>query len=122
MARNIAQRLLSAVKVKQLPFIICFILVVLFAIMDKHCLAKDLKGRRCGKDITPKDLIEALGKFKIFSSDFDLLDGDLEDTAGLCTCKNKYYAKPHCLQAPAIAKGWIKQAEELQKILVLHSV
>jgi len=56
MARNIAQRLLPGVRPKHLLF-------VLFAVMDKHCIADTCRKRRCGKDITPKDLIAAINMF-----------------------------------------------------------
>lgn len=96
-------------------FQLCLKMTVTDAFHDRHRIGKDLGGRRCGKDITPKDLIEALRITMSLSGDPDIRNKQLREIAVLTLCKWKNCRHPHYEQASAMVKKWIAMARKQQQ-------
>lgn len=53
-----------------------------------------------------------------FPSNRKPLRAKLEDIVLSAICKSDHFGQPHSLQAAAIAREWIKQAEELEGFML----
>ncbi|KAK4550452.1 hypothetical protein LTR36_000030 [Oleoguttula mirabilis] len=105
------QRLIPGSEEFQFIPLVCLTKVILhdMASQGKHCVARTVDARHCGKDITWKDFIAATILINKLSPDPDVLARQVYQIAMLVVCKDS--RNGHVRQVTRMVKRWLKQAE-----------